>query len=240
MKRLEDLKIKIFADGANLKEMKEAYDSGIVKGFTTNPYFLRLAGVEDYKSFAREVVKEIPDLPLSFEVISDDFESMEKEAKKIAEWGDNIYVKIPITNTKKEPSAELINILSGEGIKLNITAIYTLEQVRAVLKALSKNVASIISIFAGRIGETGVDPIPIVKESVELVNSIPMPQAEVLWASTREVINIFQAEDCGCKIITVANDILKKLGSVGITLEQASLNTVLEFYECAQKSGYKL
>lgn len=240
MQDINELKIKIFADGADIKAMTEVYKSGIVKGFTTNPYFLRLAGVEDYELFAREVVKEIPDLPLSFEVISDDFESMEREARKIAEWGNNIYVKIPVTNTKSESSASLIKKLSNDGIKLNITAIYTIDQVKMVSKALSGDIQSIVSVFAGRIGETGIDPIPIVKESVNIVDSIPLPKAEVLWASTREVINIFQAEDCGCKIITIANDILKKLNSIGITLEQASLNTVKEFYECAQKSGYIL
>jgi len=240
MKSLEDLKIKIFADGADINAMKEVCKEGIVKGFTTNPYFLRLAGVEDYELFARKVVKEIPDLPISFEVISDDFESMEKEARKIAEWGNNIYVKIPVTNTKGESSAGLIKKLSSDGIKLNVTAIFTAEQVRVVSKALYPGVQSIISIFSGRIGETGVDPIPIVKESVKIVESIPLPNAEVLWASTREIINIFQAEDCGCKIITVGYDILKKLNAIGTSLEQASLNTVTEFYECAQKSGYKL
>ncbi len=240
MTRIEDLKIKIFADGADIMEMKNAYAKGQVSGFTTNPYFLRLAGVEDYEKFAKEVVAAIPDLPLSFEVISDDLESMEKEGRKVASWGKNIFVKIPVTNTKGESTAPLLKKLSEDGIKLNVTAIYTLEQVETVVNALSPETESFISVFAGRIGETGVDPIPIVKRSAEIIEAKPLPRAELLWASTREVFNIFEAERSGCKIITVANDILNKLGSVGISLEQASLDTVKNFYDCAQKSGYKL
>lgn len=240
MSGLQDLKIKIYADGADIKEMKAAYAKGLVKGYTTNPYFLRLAGVEDYEKFAREVIKSIPDLSLSFEVISDDFDSMEKEARIVTTWGENVFVKIPVTNTKGESTVPLIKKLSGEGIKLNVTCLYTLDQVEKVVDALSPDTESIISVFAGRIGETGIDPIPIVKKSAEIIKSKPLPKAELLWASTREVFNIFQAEECGCKIITIANDILNKLGSVGISLEQTSLDTVRYFYECAQKSGYKL
>lgn len=240
MAKIEDLKIKIFADGADIEEMKKAYSKGIVSGFTTNPFFLRLAGVEDYEKFAMDVIEAIPDLPLSFEVISDDLESMEKEGRKVASWGKNVYVKIPVTNTKGESTAPLIHKLSGDGIKLNVTAIYTLDQVETVVNALSPITESFISVFAGRIGETGVDPIPIVKKSAEIIQSKPLPKGELLWASTREVYNIFEAEKCGCKIITVANDILNKLDFMDTSLEQASLDTVKYFYECAQKSGYKL
>lgn len=240
MKKIEDLRIKIFADGADINEMKKVYKEGIVKGFTTNPYFLRLAGVNNYEIFAKEVVREIPDLPLSFEVISDDFALMEREARIIASWGDNIYVKIPVTNTKGELSAPLIKKLSSSGIKINATVIYTLDQIKVIAEALSPDVSSIISIFAGRIGETGIDPMPIVKESKRLIESIPLPKTELLWASTREVFNIFQAEECGCEIITITNDILIKLNTIGISLEQASLDIIKTFYECAQKSGYKI
>lgn len=240
MRSVKDLKIKIFADGADINEMRKVYEKGIVCGFTTNPYFLRLANVEDYESFAKDVITAIPNLPISFEVISDDLESMEKEAQKIASWGENIYVKIPITNTKKESTASLIKKLSYSGIKLNVTAIFTLKQVRTVVDSLSADIESIISVFSGRIGETGIDPIPIVKKAAKIIEEKPLPKAELLWASTREVINILEAESCGCKIITVANDILDKLDKVGTSLEQASLDTVINFYECAKKSGYKL
>lgn len=240
MINIKDLDIQIFADGADIKEMKRTYEKGIVSGFTTNPYFLRLAGVTDYENFAKEAIAAIPDLPLSFEVISDDMESMEQEARKVASWGQNIYVKIPVINTKKESTASLIRKLSLEGMKLNITAIFSVEQVETVVNALSPNTDSFISVFAGRIGETGEDPVPIVLESAKIIEAKPLPKAKLLWASTREVFNIFEAERCGCKIITVANDILAKLDMVGISLEQASLDTVMNFYECAQKSGYKL
>jgi transaldolase len=240
MMNIKNLKIKIFADGADINEMKKAYKDGIVSGFTTNPYFLRLAGVKNYEKFAKEAVIAIPDLPMSFEVISDDIEDMEKEAREIASWGENIYVKIPVTNTKKESTSQLISKLSHEGIKLNITAIFTLKQVEIVANALSPNTESYISVFAGRIAETGVDPIPIMKESTKIIEAKHLLKTELLWASTREVFNIFEAERSGCKIITVANDILEKLDSIGLELEQASLNTVKNFYDCAKKSGYKL
>lgn len=240
MKNIKDLKIKIFVDGADIVEMKKAYKDEIVKGFTTNPYFLRLAGVSDYELFVKEVVKEIPDLPLSFEVISDDFDSMEREAKIISSWGENILVKIPVTNTKGESSAPLIKKLSLSGIRINATVLYDLDQVKIIIEALSPEIESIISVFAGRIGETGIDPIPIVKKSYELIKSKPLPKAELLWASTREVFNIFQAEECGCDIITVPIDVLKKIDIVGTFLKEASLNTVKEFFNCAVKSGYKI
>lgn len=240
MKNLKNLKIKIFADGADIEEMKRLSKSGQVNGFTTNPYFLRLAGVTNYKKFVEDVVKEIPDLPLSFEVISDDLGSMEREARIVSGWGRNIYVKIPVINTKGELTTSIIKRLALEGIKINVTAIHTLDQIKNVAESLSSDIESIISIFAGRIGETGVDPMPIVKEAARILKSIPLPKAELLWASTREVYNIFQAEECGCKIITIASEILGKLSSIGTPLQQASLDTVKLFYLCAQKSGYKI
>lgn len=240
MKNLKDLKIKIFADGADIEVMKKIYKSGKVQGFTTNPFFLRQAGVSDYKKFAEEVVKEIPDLSVSFEVISDNLETMEKEAREVSSWGENIYVKIPVTNTKGISTEPIIKKLSYNGLKLNITAIYTVEQTREVAKALSPDVESIVSVFAGRIGETGIDPIPIVKESSQILESMSLEKSELLWASTREVINIFQAEKCGCKIITIGDSILEKLDGIGTSLEDASLDTIKTFYKCAQKSGYKI
>ncbi len=240
MVSFKDLKIKIFADGADIESMKKMYKSGKVQGFTTNPYFLRLAGVTDYKGFAEEVVREIPDMPVSFEVISDDLETMEKEARIVSGWGENIYVKIPVTNTRGVSTAPIIKNLTSDGLKLNVTVIYTVEQVKEIASSLLPDVESIVSIFAGRIGETGVDPMPIVKEASQILKSMSLEKAELLWASTREIFNIFQAEECGCKIITIGDSILEKLDGIGIRLEDASLDTIKTFYECAQKSGYKI
>lgn len=240
MKKIEDLKIKIFADGADIEKMKKFYKGGIIKGFTTNPYFLRLAGVTDYEAFAKGAVSAMPDVPLTFEVISDDFDSMEREARKISTWGENIFVKIPVTNTKGEFSIPLIKKLSEDGIKINVTVLYTLEQIKKVAEVIAPEAHNVVSIFSGRIGETGVDPIPIVKEAVKLFKSKKLSKVEVLWAASREVLNIFQAEECGCDIVTAAYDILEKLGSVGMTLEEASLQTVRLFYDSAQRSGYKI
>lgn len=240
MTKKRDLGIKIFADGADLEEMKRVYEEGLVDGFTTNLYFLMLAGVSDYEKFASDVLAAIPDLPISFEVISDDFESIEKEARIVSSWGDNVYVKIPVTNSKGESSADLIRKLSGEGMKLNITAIYTPAQVRTVVGVLSPETPSVISVFAGRIGETGVDPMPIVRQAAEMIRHQPLPHTELLWASTREVYNIFQARECGCHIITMAQDILNKLDSIGTSLERVSMDTVKYFYDCAVRSGFKI
>lgn len=235
-----DLGIKIFADGAHFEEMKQIYEEGQVDGFTTNPYFLMLAGVSNYQKFASRVLAAIPDLPISFEVISDDFESIEQEARTVSSWGENVYVKIPVTNSKGESSADLIRKLSGEGMKLNITAIYTPDQIRTVVQALSPDTPSVISVFAGRIGETGVDPMPIVKQAAEMIRDEPLPHAELLWASTREVYNVIQARECGCHIITMAREILNKLDSIGTPLEQVSMDTVKYFYDCAVMSGFKI
>jgi len=234
----DDFKIKIFADGADIDGMRDEYKKGYVSGFTTNPSLMKKAGVTDYEAFAREIAREITDLPLSFEVFSDDFETMEKEARKIGSWGDNIYIKIPVTNTKGESTIGLIKKLSSEGLKLNVTAILTVSQVEGVVKALSSGVGAYVSVFAGRIADTGVDPIPAMIETVSMCRSVA--GVESLWASTREVLNIFQAQDCGVDIITVTNDILKKLTMVGKDLTELSLETVQMFYNDAKSLGYRI
>lgn len=238
MKLISELSVKLFADGANIDEMKRIYSQGIVKGFTTNPTLMRKANVVNYESFAREVLKEIRVLPISFEVFSDEFDEMEIEAKKIAGWGKNVNVKIPITNTKGELSAALIKKLSGEGIPLNITAILTVEQVEAVARIISPTTKTIISVFAGRIADTGRDPVPYMKEAVNILKS--NRNAELLWASSRELLNIFQAESCGCHIITVTSDILKKIPNIAKDLGVLSLDTVKMFYEDARASKYEI
>ena len=235
---MNNLRIKIFADGADISSMKRAYEEGIVKGFTTNPTLMKKDGVTDYEAFARAVLKEITDLPISFEVFSDDFASMEREARKIASWGKNANIKIPITNTKGESSIPLVKKLSADGLPLNVTAILTLDQVKEVAEALSPVVPSIVSVFAGRIADTGRDPVPYMKEAASILQA--KPKAELLWASSRELLNIFQAEACGCHIITVTNDILKKLAMVGKDLAELSLDTVKMFYKDAQSAGYRI
>jgi len=234
----DDFKIKIFADGADINGMREEYKKGYVSGFTTNPTLMKKAGVVDYEAFAKEIAGEITDMPLSFEVFSDNFDSMAKEARKIGSWGENIYIKIPVTNTKGESSIGLIKELSAEGYKLNITAILTLQQVESVVKSLTPGVGAYVSVFAGRIADTGVDPIPVMKETVRICKNVA--GVESLWASTRELLNIFQAQDCGVDIITVANDILKKLPMVGMDLSDLSLDTVKMFYNDAKSLGYRL
>ncbi|QXO93534.1 transaldolase [Methanospirillum purgamenti] len=238
MSQLKNLNIKLFADGADLNGMIEEYNKGIVSGFTTNPTLMKKAGVQDYEKFAKEVIKLIPDLPISFEVFSDDFQNMEREAKIISGWGKNVYIKIPITNTKGEFSIPLIKKLSHDGLQLNITAILTLNQVKGVFEVLSPETPAIVSIFAGRIADTGCDPIPIMSEAAAILK--PNEKTELLWASTRELLNLFQAEKCGCHIITITNDILKKLSLVGKDLSELSLETVHMFYADAQSAGYKI
>ena len=234
----DDYKIKIFADGADINGMREEYKKGYVSGFTTNPTLMKKAGVVDYEAFAKEIAGEITDLPLSFEVFSDDFETMAKEARKIGSWGNNIYIKLPVTNTKGESTAGLIKELSAEGYKLNITAILTINQVEQVVKSFTPGSGAYVSVFAGRIADTGVDPIPVMKEAVEICKSVA--GVESLWASTRELLNIFQAQACGVDIITVTNDILKKLPMAGMDLTELSLDTVKMFYNDAKSLGYKL
>lgn len=237
MKSYKDLKIKIFADGANVDEMKRVYSEGLVKGFTTNPTLMKKDGVTDYVSFAKDVLSVIKDLPISFEVFSDDFETMEKQARLIGSWGENVYIKIPVTNTKAEKSDKLINKLSGDGLKLNITAILTVKQTEEVMEAVSGDTKSIISVFAGRIADTGKDPVPIMMKCKEAVSR--NKNAELLWASSRELLNIIHAENCGCDIVTVTNDIIKKLPMIGKDLDELSLDTVKMFYNDAAAAGYK-
>lgn len=237
MSPVQDLSIKLFSDGADIEEMKKIYRAGLVKGFTTNPSLMRKAGVTDYEAFAREVLQEIPDLPISFEVFSDEFETMEKEARRISSWGKNVSAKIPITNTRKQSSVPLIKKLCAEGISLNVTALLTVPQVEAVARVLLPETKAIVSVFAGRIADTGRDPVPLMKEAAQILAS--RPHAELLWASSREVFNIFQAQACGCHIITVTHDILKKLSLLGKNLEDLSLDTVKMFHEDARFAGYR-
>ena len=234
----DDFQIKIFADGADINGMKEMYKAGYISGFTTNPTLMKKAGVLDYETFALKVVREITNLPLSFEVFSDDFETMEKEARKIGSWADNIYIKIPVTNTKGESSIGLIKKLSNEGLKLNITAIMTINQLEQVVKALTPEAGAYVSVFAGRIADTGVNPIPIMKQAVDICHNVK--GVESIWASTRELLNIFQAQYCGVDIITVTNDILKKMPLIGKDLSALSLDTVKMFHEDAKGLGYKI
>jgi len=238
MSGLSQFKIKLYADGADLNGMIEEYKKGIASGFTTNPTLMKKAGVKSYEEFAKAALRAIPDLPISFEVFSDDLPGMEREARKIAGWGKNVYIKIPVTNTKGESTASLVKKLSHDGLKLNVTAILTIDQVKTVAKALSPDTPSIVSIFAGRIADTGRDPMPIMKDAVKVLK--PLPKAELLWASTRELLNLIQAESCGCHIITITNDILKKVPQVGKDLNQLSLETVQMFYSDAQSAGYKI
>jgi transaldolase len=236
--KLEDLRIKIFADGADKGSILGLAKKPYIKGFTTNPTLMRKAGVSDYEKFAKELLAEIKDKPISFEVFSDEFDEMEGQARKIASWAENVYVKIPITNTKGESSFDLVKRLASAGVKLNITAILTLEQVQHILPALQPGNQSIISVFAGRIANTGRDPIPIMKEAKRLVAQVV--GAELLWASSREFLNIFHAEEAGCDIITVTPDLLKFVDWLGRDLGEVSLDTVQTFYTDAKSAGYHL
>lgn len=238
MKNIEDLNVKIFADGANKDDMFGMYVKPFIKGFTTNPTLMHKAGISDYRSFALDVLKTISDRPISFEVFSDEFPKMERQAKEIAGWGKNVYVKIPITNTHREPSYKLIQKLTHSGIKINITAIMSLDQVRDLTQYLTGGAPAYVSIFAGRIADTGRDPVPLMTEAVKIVRDLP--NIELIWASPRELLNIFQADEIGCHIITVTKDILKKLPLIGKNLEDFSLDTVKLFYNDAQKAGFSL
>ena len=236
--QINSLKIHIFADGAEKSSMLLLSKKPFIKGFTTNPTLMHKGGVSDYKAFAKEIVEAIPDKSISFEVFSDDFSEMERQAQLIASWGEHVYVKIPITNTKGESSLPLVKRLASRGIKVNVTAILTLQQVQATAKALSPKTASIVSVFAGRVADTGRDPVPLMKKAKALLAK--NKKAELLWASTREVHNIAQAEKVGCHIITVPNDILKKLEKWGYDVEKLSLDTVKMFYEDGKQAGYRL
>jgi transaldolase len=234
-----DLPVKIFADGADLQGIADLYRQPYIQGLTTNPTLMRKVGLADYETFARAVLKEVKSKPISFEVFSDDFPEMRRQALKIRDWQDNVYVKIPITNTSGESSIPLIRELAGEGVKLNVTALLTPRQVKAVAAALSSSVPAVVSVFAGRIADTGVDPLPIMKESLEILRG--MPKAELLWASVREVLNVFQAAACRCHIVTVPHDILKKLVELGgKNLDELSLDTVRMFHQDAVAAGFKL
>jgi transaldolase len=235
---LKELNVKIFADGADLPGMLEMYAKPWIKGFTTNPTLMRKAGVADYEAFARKVVEAIPDRPLSFEVFSDDFAEMERQALKIKTWGDQVYVKIPVTNTRGESSCPLIRRLAEAGVRQNVTALMTLAQVREVAAALSEGPSAYISVFAGRIADTGRDPVPLMAAAVEMLR--PHPRLELIWASPRELLNICQAAAVGCQIITVTNDILKKLNGLDKDLTEFSLDTVKMFHSDARAAGYKL
>ena len=238
MKKIEELKVKIFADGADKAGMLEMYEKPFVKGLTTNPTLMKRAGITDYRAFCKDILTSINDKPLSFEVFSDNFAEMERQALEIASWGSNVYVKIPITNTRREPCYALIEKLSKQKVKLNVTAIMTLEQVNCVVESLNKTVPSYVSIFAGRIADTGVDPVPIMAEALKILEK--NIYAELIWASPRELLNIVQANEIGCHVITVTNELIKKFSLIGYDLNEYSLDTVKMFYEDAKSVGYKL
>lgn len=238
MKSVSDLKVQLFADGADKAQMLKSYADPLIKGFTTNPTLMRAAGIKDYEAFAHEILDVIHDRPISFEVFADTFDEMERQAHKIAGWAGNVYVKIPVTNTRRESSMDLVNRLSHAGVKVNVTAVMTLDQVRESVAALKGGAPSVVSVFAGRIADTGRDPLPIMAESVKIL--APHPTIELIWASPRELLNIFQADDVGCHIITVTDSVLSKLKTVGKDLGDFSLETVQMFYNDAAKSGFTL
>jgi transaldolase len=236
---LLDLPIKIFADGADREGIASLYAKPYIKGLTTNPTLMRKVGVADYEKFAREVLEVVKEKPISFEVFSDEFPEMRRQALMIGKWQENVYVKIPITNTRGDSALPLITELSGEGVKLNITAILTREQVQGVARAVKRDVPCVVSVFAGRVADTGVDPMPLMKDSLAMLKDLP--QAELLWASVREVLNIFQAAQCGCDIVTVPHDILDKVAKLGgMDLAELSLDTVRMFHKDAVAAGFKL
>jgi transaldolase len=238
MTETAQLKVKLFADGADLSGIKEMAANPAIQGFTTNPTLMRKAGIGDYKAFALQALHVVGDRPISFEVFADDFGEMEKQAFEIASWGKNIYVKIPVTNTKGEFSGALVERLSRAGVQLNVTAIMTIGQVKRVTDRLAADTPAIISVFAGRIADTGRDPLPIMAEAVKVMRA--KPNTELVWASPRELLNIFQADAVRCHIITATNDILKKLPLVGKDLDAYSLETVEMFYKDAKAAGYSI
>jgi transaldolase len=233
-----DLKVKIFADGADKAAIIKYYAKPWICGFTTNPTLMQKAGISDYEAFARDLLAAIPDRPISFEVFADEFTEMERQARLIDSWGENVYVKIPVTNTRREPSLDLICRLSHSGVKVNVTALTTLTQVRDVSQALSGGASSYISVFAGRIADTGIDPVPVMAAAVEMLHGYR--GMELIWASPREILNVVQADRIGCHIITITSDILKKLDLLGKDLTDYSLETVQMFYDDAVKSGFSI
>jgi transaldolase len=238
MTKLESLTVKIFADGADRAGILNLYRNPLVKGFTTNPTLMHAAGITDYEAFARDILQAIPDRPISLEVFSDDFAEMEMQARRIASWGKNVYVKIPVTNTDGESAVPLIRALARAGVKQNVTALMTLAQVRDVSAALASGPSACVSVFAGRIADTGIDPVPLMAAAVQMLGLYP--HIELIWASPRELLNIFQAEHVGCHIITVTHDVLNKLALVGKNLDEYSLDTVKMFRNDAVKAGFKL
>jgi transaldolase len=238
MSAVDDLKIKLFADGADFESIMKLYKDPQIKGFTTNPTLIRKAGITDYEQFGRKLLSAIPDRPISLEVFADDLETMEVQAQKIGTWGPNVNVKIPVTNTKGEFTGSLISKLSGAGVVLNITALMTVKQVQEVVAALEPGVAAIVSVFAGRVADTGIDPVPLMKACLEVMAE--RPQAELLWASPRELLNVFQANEIGTHIITATPDILAKLKLFGKDLDEYSLDTVKMFYNDALAAGFSI
>lgn len=235
---MENIKIKFFADGANIEDMLKIYREDYIKGFTTNPSLMKKAGVNNYEVFAKKVLEHIQDVPVSFEVFADEFDLMELEAQKIGSFGNNVYIKIPITNSRGESSIPLIKKLSAQGFQLNVTAILTVQQVRETVASFALHTHNIVSVFAGRIADTGRDPIPSMKQAAVICHA--KSGVELLWASSRELLNIFQAAECGCDIITVVNDILKKLPKVGLDLAEISLDTVKIFHEDVKLLQYSI
>lgn len=238
MNKVSKLKIKIFADGADLSSIQKLNDNSYISGFTTNPTLMKKAGVTDYKNFAVQALKFVNDKPISFEVFSDEIIEMEKQAREIASWGKNIFIKIPITNSKGEKTSKLVESLTKDSIKCNVTAVFTLDQVKDIYDVVDNNTETIISVFAGRIADSGLNPIDIMERSIKICK--PKKKIEILWASTREVYNIIQAENIGCHIITVPHLILKKIDGLGKDLNQLSLETVQSFLSDAQNAGFKI
>lgn len=238
MDGINRLKIKIFADGADLDGIRKLYANPLIKGFTTNPTLMRKAGIVDYAAFARDVLKIVTDRPVSFEVFADEFGEMERQAREIASWGRNVNVKIPVTNTQGIFAGPLIKRLSEAGVSVNVTAVMTLKQVTDVTNCLAPNTPAIISVFAGRVADTGRDPVPMMTDAVRIMRA--KPKAELIWASPRELLNVFQADEIGCHIITVTHDVLAKLSLVGKDLDGYSLETVGMFYRDAAAAGYHI
>ena len=238
MSQVDKLRVKIFADGADFDGIMKMYANPIIKGFTTNPTLMRKAGLTDYEAFGRKLLAAIPDRPVSLEVFADDFDEMERQALAIASWGKNVNVKIPVMNTKREFAGPLIKKLSAAGVAVNVTAIFTLDQVQRVTDCLHANTQAIVSVFAGRVADTGIDPVPLMAKAVEILKS--KPKAELIWASPRELLNVFQADEIGCHIITVTNDIIAKLALVGKNQDDYSLETVQMFYRDASAAGYTI
>ncbi|WQK86365.1 transaldolase [Mammaliicoccus sp. Dog046] len=235
---MSNLKVQVFADGADIEEMKQAYQNKEVDGFTTNPSLMKKAGVSDYKTFADEVVKAIPDASISFEVFADDIETMAKEAEILKQYGENVFVKIPVVNTKGESMLPLIKQLSANDVKVNVTAVYTIEQVKAIVDVIKPGVETYVSVFAGRIADTGVDPLPLMKESEEICHS--KPGVKLLWASCRELFNVVQADEIGVDIITCPKDVVAKVPNIGRDINELSVDTVQGFAKDIQASGLSI